>query len=449
MFKNRGPSRGRLFQASRRLGGMSLSFTPNASVTRKSRKASLLTALLLTLVTLFTVGCGSSSENFVYTGNTNNPGGNPTPTPTPPPGQRGQLIVEPSSLTFNNAGILGTLAGLTSGNFNSLAMFRAYYLAPGANQRVEVTPHVGVSFDKFFPSTVQANSFTYLSLFGEGIAVGTSPLGPTPAYGTTAVMTVTYIVDGTVYTDDVALTVGDPELVEVTALGTTNGKISLPLNTGGFPVPVMARYSNGVSIPSVPGEANLAGDRVELDFTPANGINAIVVASDPAVVVSTGATTGSASVDFTANDDDAVLGGFDVTAVDGEVVDVILESDPLNVNPVGNYSITLVLDDASNSKLDLTFFWQAEFSSDGGMIVPFFSLAQGFGFGSSPGDPVVGGRVLGVQKGTGTLSLGADIATQLSNFGFSGADSATADNNEVEVNVLSTVPLLDGLAIPL
>ena len=96
----------------------------------------------------------------------------------------GQLIVEPETLTFAPGGIIGAIddliQGIASGDqIDNVAFFRAYFVPAGQTERVEVTARVGVHFTNFSPSSVTADSFTYLNVVGEGIAITTNPLAPT------------------------------------------------------------------------------------------------------------------------------------------------------------------------------------------------------------------------------------------------------------------------------
>lgn len=340
----------------------------------------------------------------------------------------GQLIVEPDSLTFNNGGLLGALTSLNSGNFGSIATFRAYYQAPGSTARVEVTPQVGVTFGSFFPSTVTANSFTYLQLAGEGIALASNPLAPTLPYGATAVMTVTYINDGDVYTDTVDITIGNPELI-----GFEADDLNLPLDAD-FPALVQARFSNGLLIP-VQFLEEITGD----SYSIVAATNTAGVSTDPddfRVVVTGGTAGATVAINVLRNDGTTPIDSFNVTLIDGVVEDVVLAPDETVADPIASYTVTLMYDDGAGTTQDVTSLWEA-FETDGdGAVSP-----GGF-FG---GDFGAGGRLLGVRTGEVTFSL-QDIDGFLNEgLGLPGSDDPEADNNQMVITVLSVVTSLGGL----
>lgn len=333
----------------------------------------------------------------------------------------GQLIVEPDSLTFNNGGLLGALTSLNSGNFGSIATFRAYYQAPGSDTRVEVTPKVGVTFGSFFPSTVTANSFTYLQIGGEGLALASNPLAPTVPFGATAVMTVTYIEDGVVYTDTVDITVGEPEII-----GFEAADLTLPLNAT-FPARVSARFSNGLVIP-VQALEEFTGD----NFTIVAAPNTANVSTDPddfQIQVTGGTAGATVAINILVDGETTPVGSFDVTLIDAEVEDVVLAPSELTVDPIGSYTVTVVYDDEANTTQDVTSVWTNIEPTEGDGAVTPSSLFGELG---------AGGRLLGVQTGEVTVSL-YNVDDYLNNaLGLPGSDS-TEEDNVMEVTVLSVV----------
>ena len=337
----------------------------------------------------------------------------------------GQLIVEPDSLTFNNGGLLGALTSIGSENFNSLATFRAYYQAPGSTTRVEVTPQVGVTFGSFFPSTVTANSFTYLQLGGEGIALASNPLAPTLPYGATAVMTVTYINDGNVYTDTVDITIGNPELI-----GFEANDLNLPLNAQ-FPVLVQARFSNGLVIP-VDFLEEMTGDSYSLAAA-TNTAGVSTAPGDFLIEVTDGTAGATVVINILRNEQTTPVGSFDVTLIDGIVEDVVLAPGETVADPIASYTVTLVYDDEAGTTQDVTLFWQALDVDDEegtGAVAPGGFLGGEFS---------LGGRLLGVRTGEVTLSL-VDINGFLNEgLGLPGSDDPDADNNDLVITVLSVV----------
>jgi hypothetical protein len=357
----------------------------------------------------------------------------------------GTLIVQPESLVFDNQGLLGVIGGLGSlGDLplGSLSTFRAYFVPPGETEPIEVTQRVGVSFGSFVPETVQANSFTYLYLDGQGIAVGTSPLGPTPAYGTTGQMTVTYIDPNSpsnhVYTDNVAITIGDPSLVGVVVPSAVGGELNLPVGTTGFPVNVVAVYSNGVAVPSPFGAANFFGDTLTAT---SDNMDVTLTGNDLAI---TGAGGDTGTIDIFVNGSATATTSFDVNTIAGTgVTDVALSPADITVGPMGSYRVIATYDGGATQ--DLTAVWgdSGPFNPSGdSSIIDYTTMDNSeVTFGSLLG--FEGGRLLGREaKGEGMLTIFP--ANGLTALGLPGADG-TAANDTAAVTVEAIITGLSGL----
>jgi hypothetical protein len=341
----------------------------------------------------------------------------------------GTLIVEPDALVFNNGGLLGAITALTSQNFDSVALFRAFYIPPGETQPVEVTNAVGVTFNSFFPSTVTADSFAYLNLAGEGLAITANPLAPTPPLGATAVMTVTYISEGQVYTDDVQITLGNPTFDSVVVASAPGGSVTLPLNTtgSGFPTVAYARYTNGVSLPIDNGVVNFAGDTFVVDE--AANTDGVAVAGN-FVTVTAGTAGATVAVNITRNAEATPSASFNVNLINAVVEEVALAAADITVDPFGTYTVTVTYDDVAGTTQDVTGVWDPD-TTDGTGAVGVGSI---FGF--------QGGRLVGLQEGDALLELddtdvNANLNTQL---GLPGADTDMM-NNEADITILSVISL--------
>lgn len=375
------------------------------------------------VVTAVAPGATSADLTFSIHGTSASITGLPI-TVAPPAIPLGTLSVEPESLVIDNGGLLGALTAITSQNANSVAFFRAYYTPPGSMERIEVTPSVGVSFGNFFPQTVTASSFTYLSLLGEGIAVTANPLGPTPPMGATATMTVTYISEGQVYTDDVQITLGTPSFDRVTV---APGDLTLPLEVTGFPVMAYAHYTNGLALPIEFGTPNLFGDTFTLE---AEANTSGVAAAGQTVVVTAGVAGGEpVAVNILRNAETDPSASFSVSLIDAEVADVVLAPAEITLAPFGAYTVTVVFDDVEATTLDVTPVW-------------FPDIVEG-----TPGDFQVGGfsgfqggRMVGTEAGTAQLLLDdTDVTAALNNnLGLPGVNGDTS-NDLAEVTILSVL----------
>lgn len=367
-------------------------------------------------------------------------------------GPAGLLIVEPETLTFAPGGLIGALEDiLTLGGdqIDNVAFFRAFFIPPGQTQPVEVTSRVGVTFNNFFPSTVGPESFTHLNLAGEGIAITSNPLSPTPPFGATATMTVTFISNGQVFTENVNITLDNPTLVAVDVASAPGGNLTLPAdNVNDFPVIAYARYSNGFRFPIddlAGGAPILPGylDTFVLSIqTAATGLSLDLDGID----VSGGGGAGQTAVlAITANGQATPITTFNVNLIDAEVSEVALSVSTTDINPSGGYSVIATYDDAAGTTQDITGVWfEIENDTiDGGFV----------GFGSIL-DLGPSGRVLGLDRGRteALLSDGtaAEVTLELNDLGLPGSDTLDS-NNVVELNVLSTVPLagFSGLVLPL
>ncbi len=345
----------------------------------------------------------------------------------------GTLIVEPDALVFNNGGLLGALTALTSSNFDSVALFRAYYIPPGETQPVEVTNAVGVTFNTFFPNTVTADSFAYLNLAGEGLAITSNPLAPTPPLGATAVMTVTYISEGQVYTDDVQITLGNPTFDSVVVASAPGGSVTLPLNTtgSGFPTLAYARYTNGLSLPISNGVANIAGDTFVVDE--ATNTAGVAVSGD-FVQVTAGTADATVAINITRNAEATPSASFNVNLINAVVEEVALAAADITVDPFGTYTVTVTYDDVAGTTQDVTGVWETDTTDGTGSV----GVGSFFGF--------QGGRLVGLQEGEALLELlddlnFADVNDQLNNgLGLPGADTDSM-NNEADVTILSVISL--------
>lgn len=362
----------------------------------------------------------------------------------------GQLSVEPVNLQFAPGGLIGVVDDLialfTNGDFDNVAFFRAYFTPPGTTERIEVTSRVGVSFDNFFPSTVTADSFAYLNVFGEGIAVTANPIGPTPPFGATANMVVTYIENGQVYTDSVNIILDNPVFTGVDVLNLT-----LPQSgVTNFQVAAFATYSNGLKLP-------ISFDPGNNGTLPLPGYTDTFVLST--VTPATGLTLGASGQLSTTGGgagETGVLGiaanggtptNFNVNLIDGQVTEVALNVPRTDLNPSGSYTITVTYNDPAGSTQDLTRLWPT-----GGL-----TMTAGTGDASFIGllDLFPNGRLLGTFEGTATFSLAdgstANVAAVLAGapFGMAGSTDTLATNNTANLNILSTVPLsIIGLLFP-
>ena len=354
----------------------------------------------------------------------------------------GQLVVEPATLRFAPGGLIGAIedliTALTGGDVDNIAFFRAYFTAPGSTDRIEVTSRVGVSFGNFFPSTVTADSFAYLNVFSEGIAVTANPLGPTPPFGATATMTVTYIENGQVYTDDVAIVLDNPVFT-----GVEVENLNLPENgVNDFPVAAFATYSNGLRLPiefdnSNNGTLPSPGfpDTFTLSVqTPATGF-ALDMNGELDTTGGGGGTTAVLALTRTGGGTTNI----NVNLISGQVSEVALVVPQTTLNPSSGYSVIATYNDPANTTQDLTTVW--------------FDLQVVNG---TPGDAsFVGlldflamfpsGRLLGTQEGTATFNLSDGTAANVTGFlngalGLPGADTLNT-NNSANLTIQSTVPL--------
>jgi hypothetical protein len=350
----------------------------------------------------------------------------------------GQLVVEPMTLQFAPGGLIGAIDDLialfTNGDFDNIAFFRAYFTAPGATERVEVTSRVGVSFNNFFPSTVTADSFAYLNVLGEGIAVTANPIGPTPPFGATATMTVTFIENGQVYTDDVSILLDNPVFTGIDAQNLT-----LPENgVTDFQVVAFATYSNGLRIPiefdaanngtlPIPGYTDTFVLSVQ---TPATGL----ALDTNGNLDTTGGGAGSTGV-FSITPTGGTPTNFNVNLISGVVSEVALSVARTDLNPSSSYTVTVTYNDPAGTTQDVTRTWFA------------LDIIAGTGDASFIGllDVVPSGRLLGTQEGTAVFNLAdgtpANVTTALNgSLGLPGADTLST-NNTANLNILSTVPL--------
>jgi hypothetical protein len=370
-------------------------------------------------------------------------------------GPAGQLIVEPASLTFAPGGLIGAvddlIGGIITGDaIDNIAFFRAYFVAPGETRRVDVTARVGVSFSNFFPSTVGPESFAYFNLIGEGIALTSNPLAPTPPFGGTATMTVTYISEGQVFTDNVEITLDNPSLVGVEFDSAPDGTLTLPASgVNAFPVDATALYSNGFKLPI----DDLDGDQFSpfpdtfelVVATPATGLSVVDgFVANGALSTSGGGAGQTAVLNVIANGNSTVLGSLNVALIDATAVtEVALDVFPTDINPSAGYSVVVTYNDAAQTTEDVTGVWFEIDSFEG----PGFAIPQ------TPLFPSVG-RLLGVRRGAATIRIDDDngltgVDNELGFLGLPGSDTLES-NNFVDVNVLSTVPLsiLGGILVP-
>jgi len=364
-------------------------------------------------------------------------------TPIAPPGQ---LIVEPSTLTFAPGGLIGAVDDIINllavgDPIDNVAFFRAYFIPEGETQRLDVTARVGVNFSNFYPATFGADSFTYINVAGEGLAITSNPLAPTPPFGGTATMTVTYIHDGLVYSDDVEISLENPSLVGVEFLSAQDGTLTLPASGATeFEVTSVALYSNGFRLPildfdgaqfsPIPDTFTLAVQ------TPATGLNLVDGDIPNGALTTTGGGAGqTATLAVTANGDPTVLGTLEVNLIDATAVtEVALQVSPTALNPTASYTVTVTYNDAANTTEEITGNWFLVESFNGpGEVSPQGLL------------PSVG-KLLGVVRGLTEVRIDDDLGTgTVTSFlnnavGLAGSDS-DANNNFVEVDVLSTVPL--------
>ena len=365
----------------------------------------------------------------------------------------GQLIVEPETLTFAPGGLIGAIddliQGLSSGDqIDNVAFFRAYFVPAGQTERVEVTARVGVHFTNFAPSSVTADSFTYLNVVGEGIAITTNPLAPTPPFGATCDMVVTYIdTNGNVFTDSVAVTLDNPTLVGVDVQSAPGGTLVLPANgVGAFPIFAVAQYSNGAEFPIV----DLEGDPNNFPFpstfvmsvqTPATGLNIVDNVNDSVdngALQTTGGGAGSTAVlAITANGAATPITTFNVRLSSATAVnEVALSVNPTAINPQGGYRVVATYDNGDTQ--DLTGVWDE--------IDTFLNGPTDSGDVEFQGIFPSVGRVLGTFRGTCDIRIDdntgdtTQVNAELTDLSLPGTDTSTT-NNSVSVNVLSTVPL--------
>lgn len=354
----------------------------------------------------------------------------------------GQLVVEPATLQFAPGGVIGVIedliTALSGGDVDNVAFFRAYFTPPGETERIEVTARVGVSFDNFFPNTVTADSFAYLNVFSEGIAVTANPLGPTPPFGATADMVVTFIENGQVYTDNVAIVLDNPVFT-----GVDVQSLNLP-DTGvtNFPVAAFATYSNGLALPIIFDASNngtLPSPGFPDTFTMSVQTAATGLVLDQFGVLDTTGGGGGSTAVLAITRTGGATTTFNVNLVSGQVSEVALTVPRTDVNPSSAYTVTATYNDPAGTTQDLTRLWTD------------INVVNG-----SPGDAsTVGlldflttlrsGRLLGTQEGTATVRLGDGTAGSVTAFltgalGLTGMDNL-ATNNSVNLTVSSTVPL--------
>ena len=312
--------------------------------------------------------------------------------PTPPvPPSLGRLSVSTRSITVTSDGLLGLLAM----DETRLGFFEAEFIPNGQTVGSDVTKLVGVSFKNFFPSTVGADSYSYLYLAGRAVVTTANPLGPAPPVGSTATMTVSYIYNGAVYTDDVTIVVGDPALDRVEILGSVAGNIRIPTGPLVYRVQAIARYTNGFYEPvEFDGTLNTFDDQfslVESTTLPAG----YTLTLDKVTATPTAAV--SLPFDVIDPSDNSVYTSFNLQLVNGLTpAGVTIVPSAITVEAVGRYRVVLNYSDGTN--LDVTGLWPVE------SVNGLFSLDVGCGCAG-----VYLGNLLGDVVGADELSLGSTL----------------------------------------
>jgi hypothetical protein len=391
------------------------------------------------------VGGGATSVDIGYT--LNGATVNLLDHPITVAGPAGTLIVEPAALQFAPGGVVGALediiVSLLSGGdetINNIAFFRVFFIPAGQTQRIEVTSRVGVSFSNFFPGTVTADSFAHLNLFGEGIGITSNPFGPTPPFGATATMTITYIENGQAFTANVDITLDNPTLQTVEVGNAPDGTMTLPA-TGvtNFPVVAYAIYSNGLRLPidlaggTILGSPSGYPDTFAMSIqTPATGLG--LTNGNSTIDTTGGGVNQTGVVGITANGEATPRTTFNVPLFGGQITEVALSIPRTDINPSGSYYVIATFDD-NTTTLDLTGVWPS-ISESGPGDVSFTGLF----------DFIPSGRILGTDVGPtnvridGGAGTGATTAT-LVGLGLTGASDASDANNDQDVDVLSRVPV--------
>lgn len=354
----------------------------------------------------------------------------------------GQLIIEPNELTLGTGGLI-SLASLNPYDFNpDVAIFQASFIPPGETEAIEVTSRVGVNFGNTSPEIVESTSFSFMELIGDGIVITANPFGSTPPYGATATMTVTYIHDGVVYSEDVPVTLETPTLTEVIVpvAEDNDNNIKLPAdNVDRYAFEARAVYSNGqqIFIDYLDGTtANDDGGFYKVSFvTPATGLSFDDKYGFSDAFTTSGSGVGEvATVAIYANGDTNPIKTFDVTLIDGEVQEVALEMADTDIDPTANYKVTVTYDDPDATTLDITSSWYVVDSYNGTGVADIENLRN---------------AATGVIRGffTGNTEVRIDdnsgisqVDSTLNDIGLPGQDT-DPNNNYVEVNVLSTVTL--------
>lgn len=367
-------------------------------------------------------------------------------------GPAGQLIVEPETLVFAPGGILGAvddlinlLATPNQDQIDHIGFFKAYFVDPETNQRIEVTSNVGVSFTNFSDPNLDPSGFAYLNVVGEGIALAFNPPGPVPARGDTATMVVSYNHNGVRFTDNVQVVFDFPTLTSVEFLSAPDGTLTLPADgVTGFPLAAVVKYSNGFSLPLF----DLAGGTSAFNnaqFT-LTGLPTGATLAGPAVAIaggSAGTSTLSVSVVSDIITTPTVVGSVDLELISTTGVnEVALDVIPSVIDPLGHYTVTVTYDGGVTE--DITGSWRDSFV--GGAIQSTTGPgAVGFG-GLIPAT----GRILGAARGNCDITIGdaATASNTLNNLGLPGADTDPA-NNTVSVNVFSAVSLSILASLPI
>lgn len=350
----------------------------------------------------------------------------------------GQLIVEPESITLSSASLL------TGGEaaFLNLATLKAYYVAPGATTRQDVTLKCGIAFSNFSPSTVTADSFfatkygpiLLLGANGGGIGAliyggGTGAIAPE---GATGLVTVTYIKDGQTLTDTVNFTVGQPTLTGITVESGVNGALTLPQNTNAFPVLALAHYSNGLSFPLVMVDSSVDPFGNTFSMAVADTSKGVTTDGSYSLNVSSSATVGpNTTVNFFVNGSTTPEASLNINVTAATVDDVILAPASIDVDPTGSYAVTLHYTDGTTQ--DVSSLWQNLETSDDDMVTFGGPFSLVFGYG--------GAQVFGRQIGTTTMDLGEDVDGFLNGtLGLPGTNGNTT-NDQATLNVLSVLSI--------
>jgi hypothetical protein len=353
-----------------------------------------------------------------------------------PPVPVGQLEVEPATLTFSSGGRRDP---------SGIGVFRAYFVPPGSAQRLDVTESITVDWSDFSTPSVNAGSYSYeyrtVPLLGLGEEYGTvyaSRSGPTPAFGTTATMTVSYATGGVTYQDTVATTIGQPVVRDVDFAIAPGGTLKLPVRTKDFPMLGFLNYTNGLrqALPSC-GCPDPFGNWYEVAIQKPDSTNARI--DDGSLygvqVLDTRGVAGAAQVTVFQysifSPGGTPLGSFTLQVLDNiTTVDVALAPASISVDQRAPYTVTATYSDGNTQ--DMTAAWAVAIPAADRAFIRV-------GFESGGPERVYTGMVRGLQVTTSPVTLRLrSFNNQL--FAFGGGVTRAFTNRLASVTVTAVDP---------